>query len=53
MTTIGTGHRLVNDYDSKHIAASIHLHAQIACLPMTQHAEVTVNFMDVVKQTGS
>ena len=31
---------LVNNYDSKYIAVSIHLHAQIACLLMIEHAEV-------------
>ena len=40
VTTIGSGHPLVNVYDSKYIAVSMHLHAQIACLLMTQHAEV-------------
>ena len=44
-----------DDCDSKYIAVSIHLHAQIACVLMThdQHAEVTVIFMNVVKQTGT
>ena len=51
--TNGTVHPLMNVYDSKYIAASVHLRAQIACLLMTQHAEVTINFIDVVKQTGS
>ena len=55
MTAVGTGHPLVNDYDSKYIAVSIHLHAQITCILMThdQHTEVIVNFMNVVKQTGT
>ena len=43
--TNGTIHPLMNVYDSKYIAASVHLRAQIACLLMTQHAEVTINFI--------
>ena len=53
ISTIGTVHPLVNVYDSKYIVASVHLRAQITCLLMTQHAEVTINFIDVVKQAGS
>ena len=51
--TVGTNHPMVNVYDSKYVAASTHLSAQIACLLMTQHAEITINFVDVVKQAGS
>jgi len=51
--TIGTVHPVVNVYDSKYVAASSHLRAQIACLLMTQHAEITINFVSVTKQTGS
>ena len=51
--TIGTVHPVVNVYNSKYVAASSHLRAQIACLLMTQHAEITINFVDVTKQTGS
>jgi len=51
--TISTVHPVVNVYDSKYVAASTHLHAQIACLLMTQHAEIPINFVSVTKQTSS
>jgi len=51
ISTVGTSnHPMVNVYDSKYVAASTHLHAQIACLLMTQHAQITT---DVAKQSGS
>jgi len=54
VSTVGTSnHAMVNVYDSKYLAASTHLRAQIACLLMTEHAEITINFVDVVKQSGS
>lgn len=54
ISTIGTSsHPTVNIYDSKYVAASTHLQSQIACLLMTQHAEITINFVEVVKQGGT
>jgi len=42
ISTVGTSnHSMVNVYDSKYVVASIHLHAQNACLLMTQHAQIT------------
>jgi len=36
ISTVGTSnHSIENVYDSKYVAASTHLHAQIACLLMT------------------
>jgi len=54
ISTVDTSnHSTVNIYDSKYVVASTHLHAQIACVLMTEHAQITINFVDVVKQSGS
>ena len=44
---------MVNVYDSNYVAVSTHLHVQIACLLMTKHAEITINFVDMMKQSIS
>ena len=53
VSTIGTLHQSVNVYDSLYSSAGKALQSQIACILATKEAEITLNFMDVPKQSGA